>query len=178
VDPVDPHTVSVFTVPDGSGQPLSSARLLGGTVVDATIRLRLETEEGEPIVGFPAEEIWLETTEGGLVTCLHGAIADAPTDDDGWTSFSHAVFGGGASDPALGEVTAVAVNCVHYHPGRTILFNSPDLSGDLVVNLADAVLFAGALYGEYRYAADLYWDGQIDLVDLTLMSSGYGARCP
>ncbi len=176
---MDPTDVSVFTVPDGSGDPLSNCFLLGARRTDATISLQMVDDEGDPVPDIPAEDMWLETTEGGLVLCPDGSIADGPTDQDGRTTFSSPVCGGGASDPTVDEVTAITVGgCTHYHPGRTILFNSPDLNGDLVVNLSDIILFARIYWGEYSYAADFYWDGQVNLSDLAMMIGTRGRTCP
>jgi len=58
------------------------------------------------------------------------------------------------------------------------LFNSPDLNGDLVVNLSDIILFARIYWGEYSYAADFYWDGQVNLSDLAMMIGTRGRTCP
>ena len=128
---------------------------------------------------FPAEEIWLASMQDGLVRCTDGSIADGPTDENGYTSFSRSVYGGGATHPDLGEFTVIVVaGCASYLPGRTIHFNSPDLNGDLMVDLVDAVLFAEIFHGDYSYAADFHWDGQLDLADIVRLRAAFGTFCP
>jgi len=176
---VAPASVSVYTLPDGSGHPISDCYLFGGERTDATISLVLRDQDENPVPDYPAEDIWLQTMQDGLVLCPEGSIADGPTDANGMTTFSSAVRGGGASDPEAGEITVVVVGgCASYRPGRTILFNSPDLNGDLVVNLADVVTFAVHFFGDYTYAADFFWDGEVNLSDLTHMVGTLSATCP
>jgi hypothetical protein len=176
---VDPVTVSVFTVPDGSGFPLSECFLFGGQLTDATITLVLRDQFGNPVPNYPAEEMWLATMQDGLVRCSRGSIADHPTDQNGRTTFSGPVFGGGASDPNHEEVCVIVVGgCASYDLGRTILFNSPDLNGDLKVNLCDAVCYTVYKDATSDYAFDFYWDGVINLSDLILFSRALGAACP
>jgi len=179
IEPVDPATVSVFTVPDGSGDPLCDCYLFGGQKTDATIELILMDQDGNPVPYFPAEEMWLATMQDGLVRCSHGSIADNPTDQDGRTTFSGPIYGGGASDPERGEYSVIVVaGCASYDPGRIILFNSPDLNGDLKVNLSDVVCYRIFMDDTISYAFDFYWDGIINLSDLVLFSRAIGASCP
>ena len=106
--------MSVFTVPDGSGTPLTSALMWDGVpgsapqVVDATIHMTL-LAFGDPVNNFPAEDMFLFTSLGGLVLCPGGSIADSDTDLNGYTSWSQAIGGGGATDPDAGEVTQIWV---------------------------------------------------------------------
>ena len=51
-----------------------------------------------------------------------------------------------------------------------MLVNSPDLNGDLLVNLADLSLFAQDYFGPYNYRSDLRWDGDLDLGDLVVFA--------
>lgn len=176
---MDPVTVSIFTVPDGSGNPLSESYLFGGQKIDATITLVLTDQFGNPVPNFPAEEMWLATMQDGLVRCSRGSIADHPTDQDGRTTFSGAIYGGGASDPDSEETCVIVVaGCASYDPGRTILFNSPDLNGDLKVDLSDAVCYTVFKDASSDYAFDFYWDGITNLSDLILFSRALGATCP
>jgi hypothetical protein len=57
-------------------------------------------------------------------------------------------------------------------------YNSPDLNGDLVVNLTDLALFAGDFFGPYVLRSDLYRDSQINLQDLAVFAQGFSASCP
>jgi hypothetical protein len=52
-----------------------------------------------------------------------------------------------------------------------LLVNSPDLNGDLAVDLADVALFAQDYFGPYNYRSDLCWDGRVGaLNDLTYIA--------
>jgi hypothetical protein len=172
--------VSVFTVPDGSGHPLSWCQGFGGLRLDASLEL-LILLDGEPLVGYPGEDMWLQSSLGGLVTCPGGCSADHATDAEGRTTFSGALRGGGHTDPSAGETLQAVVNgevCASGE-GADVQVNSPDLSGNLVVDLSDVVLWV-AIYqgGGYDYAGDFYYDGVLDLSDVVMMSQGLGAACP
>jgi len=175
-----PTPVSVFTRPDGNGQPLNACYSYGGGISDATITLVVRDFYGTPIPFFPAEDAWLGTSSGGLVTCLGGSIADGDTDLNGETTFTNPVFGGAASDYTGGETTVVYVDGMPLpQPGFTDMgFNSADIDGDLLVNLTDVVFFAGVYHGAYEYYADFCWDGLINLTDIVLLAQAMTAECP
>lgn len=171
--------VSVYTLPNGGGHGLNDCYISGGVKVDATVTLTLNDGNGDPIFNYPFEDMWMETspTVPGLVLCPGGSVADLNTDINGQTTFSGAVFGGGAS--ATGDVTIIVVNGEVVVSGSlNIQFNSPDINGDLTVNLTDVVLFAGAFYGAYSYSADFYFDGTLNLSDIVLLAQGNGTSCP
>ena len=52
--------------------------------------------------------------------------------------------------------------------------NSPDITGDCSVNLADVVRFSAAWSGGYQPCADFNMDGIINLVDVTVLSAHFG----
>lgn len=174
-----PAEVSVFTVPDGSGRPLTQAMLLGGEAVDATIVVHLYAYN-VPIAGFPREDIWLVTDQGGLTACPGGTIADHATDSNGRTTFTQALRAGGASQTQLGERTLVEL--AGYAFSNEVLppmrFNSPDINRDRQVNLTDIVLFANDYSGAYQYRSDFAWDGVLNLSDIVLMAQSIGRTCP
>lgn len=178
-DPADRLPVSLFTVPDGSGMPLSDCVLQGGERTDATIEFVIQDGDGLPVAGVPAEEIWLESTGGGLVTCAGGALADGPTDATGLARFSGPLHGGGATtDDGSDRLVVVIQGAGSFETGRLILVNGPDLDGDLVVDLNDVVAFARIWFGSYDYAADFDWDGAITTADLARLAGAMRARCP
>jgi hypothetical protein len=183
-EPIRAGRVSVYTLPDGSGDPLSNAYHWNGVPghapsrVNATIVLTL-LYFGEPVVGYPAEDMWLQTSHNGLVLCPGGSIADKNTDIYGMTTFSGPIFGGGATDPEGGELCLVFVGGIACPDlSADIQFNSPDMNSDRMVNLSDVVMFADVFFGDYDYAADFRWDGVIDLSDVVLLAQGLGAECP
>lgn len=171
--------VSVYTLPSGGGHGLDDCYLSGGTKTDASITLTLVDLNSDPIYLYPACDMWLETSLGGLALCEGGSCADLGTDHDGLTTFSNPVFGGKQTDPGAGEVCQVIVNGSPLAgPGMDIQFNSPDINGDLEVNLTDVVLFAGDYYGAYLYRSDFYFDAAVNLSDIVLLAQGMGAECP
>ena len=171
--------VSVFTVPDGQGNGFDEAFAYGGVTMDATITLTLLDAMGVPIANYPAEDIWLATTQGGLASCPGGSIADADTDANGATQWQEPLLAGGYTDP-VSELALVFVSgsALTQQP-LDIYFNSPDLSGDGFVNLTDIAMITQAIFGAYSYGADFYWDGVINLSDVAYMTTlGIGAECP
>lgn len=166
--------VSLFVVPDGSGSPLTEAMPGYGGTVNATIHVRLLDYSGNPIVGFPAEDMWLESLDGGLVFCPLGTMADGPTDLYGLATWTGPLRGGGFSE----AVCLVMINGSALFQSLPLHFNSPDLNGDLVVNLADVGPFAVDFFGFYRYRSDFYFDGMLNLMDLGRMAAAMQASCP
>ena len=168
--------VSVVTFPDGNGMRLDDCYIFGGARIDATITLQLLDLSGDPVAGYPASEMWLESTSGAMVLCPGGSIADHDTDQNGETTFSGPIQGGGSFDPDNGDrMQVVGVwNCI-YPLELEVYSNSPDMNGDLVVDLSDVVIFAEYFYGTYDYAADFHWDGLINLSDLVWLVQGMGA---
>ena len=173
------QAVSVFVLPDGSGPPLSMANVFGGAQADATITLTLYDGYGDPIAGYPAEDMWLETGMGGLQFCEGSGIADANTDANGMTTFSGSFRGGGYSDLDGGEplFVVVADDVLTSGPGFQIVFNSADINGDLQVDVADEDLFTSDFFGSYNYRSDFNWDGVVNISDSILFQSGMGASC-
>ena len=156
---------------------------------DATIRVQLVGEFWEPIVNFPPEDLWLAfAVEPGTATaCFNhpsypGGIftADAATDSDGWTTFSLPQRGGGWS---TGPVTVYLMGAAafdpnfEHHPPLPLRVNSPDLTGDGAVNLADLSQFTQDLLGNYHFRSDLFWDEVINLSDVGLIVQGNGVAC-
>lgn len=166
---------SVLIVPDGSGARFDEARAPGGAVVDATITLTLLNAVGAPISDYPFEDIWLDTTAGGLAFCPGGTTADANTDVNGQTIWLLPLLAGGCSE---GESTVVMVAGEPLlSPPLDLFYVSPDISGDGEVNLADIVMFTQALIA-YEPCADFNHDGEVNLVDIVILVPAIGADCP
>ncbi len=169
-----PGPFSVYTRPDGGGHPLAAAYLMGGQVADATITLHLVDANGDPIYLYPFEDLWLECDAGSLAVCAGGSTADAYTDVNGDTTFSHPLYAGGQGQGVMVLVSGLALA----QPPLPISFNSPDITGDLVANLDDIVLFGMDWLGSYHYRSDFFYDGVIDISDIALFAQGLGAGCP
>jgi hypothetical protein len=163
---------SVFVLPNATGANFAVASLPGGTV-DATITVTLVDEFGDPIFLYPFEDMWLETSLGGLVFCPGGTVADASTDALGETTFSNPIAGGGNS---LGEVVMVMIAGAPLVDTVNLTFNSADINGDLLVNLSDIVNFTPML-NSYNYNGDFNNDGVINLSDIVRFTPGIGTTC-
>jgi hypothetical protein len=177
---IDPaaNGASVFNIPNGAGVGFDEA-FLGGAPVDATITVTLIDTQGDPIFLYPFEDLWLETSLGGLAYCSGGTAADASTDEMGMTTFSNPLAAGGYTP---GESTVVLVaGAPLAGGGLDITYNSPDINGDLTVNLSDIVAFTTLLGGDFGthplYAGDFNDDGTLNLSDIVRMTSGIGAAC-
>ena len=90
-----PGTPSLMNVPDGDGNPFTAAHDEQGNLVDATITLYLRDAWGTAIANFPFEDMWLESADGGVVSChWWGIIADQNTDINGMTMWANPPIAG------------------------------------------------------------------------------------
>ncbi len=173
---------SVFSVPNAAGNGFDEAFLFPGTVVDATISVQLIDTNTDPIFLYPFEDLWLETSLGNLSFCSGGTVADASTDENGDTTFSNPIAGGGYTDPSTEMTLVMVAGAPIAGGGVDVQFNSPDINGDLVVNLSDIVAFTQLLGGNFGdnplFAGDFNNDGVINLSDVVRMTGGIGASCP
>lgn len=169
--------VSLFNLPNGGGSAFAAAQLADGTEVDATIQVTVRDGNQAVIPGFPGEDIWLASADGGMVACTGGTSADADTDADGVTQWVTPLAAGGSS-MAVCHILISGDALTSPGSDMALHFNSADINGDRVVDLVDVGLFAGPYFGAYDYAVDFYHDGVIDLVDLGRFAVGNGAACP
>jgi len=171
--------VSVYTLPNGNGKTIAQAKALGSsTLVNATITVTLVDAGGDPIFLYPSEDMWLETSLGGLQICAGGSVADASTNAAGQATWSRTVFGGKQSDRVNAEKTIVLISGDPLTSQLDILFNSPDIDGNLVVNISDTVYYAQNAVGGYHYRSDFYFDNVINLSDTVMYAQGIGTACP
>ncbi|MFN2370740.1 MAG: hypothetical protein ABR506_06230 [Candidatus Krumholzibacteriia bacterium] len=170
------ETVSVYSLPNGGGRAFTAAFLPGGGAADATVTLTLRDGLGVPIVGFPFQDMWLESADGGMVACGGNATADQNTDANGVTFWVDPLFAGGQSS----ALTLVMVNGdpLTSNSGLQISFNSADINGDGVVNLSDGGFFTQDLFGVYNYRSDFNYDALVNVSDAGFMANGLGAVCP
>ena len=90
--------------------------------------------------------------------------------------------GGGHGTAADFALAAPGVFCALNHDAG-LLVNSPDLNGDLLVNLADVALFAQDIFGPYNYRSDLRWDEgffgrRVNLSDVTVFAVAMQSHPP
>jgi len=164
--------VAVLNLPNGDGSPLTMAQREFGSEVDASFKVCLG-------IGTPAEDVWLESTSGGMIICPGGTIADGPAGPDGCVTFSNTLAAGGFTDMGLGEKTVVVFRGDQLpYDFYDIQHHSPDINGDLMVNLTDVQLFTADFYGLLSpFRSDFNWDGVINLLDISTLALGFGAGC-
>lgn len=165
--------VSYFVCPAGDGAWLTTAFAEGGVTVDGTITLHLLDILHDPIPFYPAEDIWLESSQGDLAHRIGGTIADRDTDAAGITVWQLPLRAGGTWTPGS-TLRVMIAGMVLQRPGLQARHNSPDINGDLDVNLADLTAFASDYHGAYAYRSDYNWDGAINLTDVSAVAVHYG----
>lgn len=142
-----------------------------GVVVWVQVR---DTED-LPIPNFPYQDMWLDDNgDLSLSLCQDGAVADGNTDASGTTTISGALFAGGYT-PAGTKVWIQGTPVFGDALGLRLV--SPDINGDLVVDVLDLVRF-GAAFGTPDAAADFDADGGVGLVDFGILGVHYGDHCP
>ncbi len=172
--PPDAAGASIYVTPNAGGVPFTAAFASGGGTVDATITLTLVNAMGDPIQGYPYDDIWLETTEEGLVSCTLGSAPEGSTDANGQTSWTLPLTAGGCSE-GEGLLVYVAGAPLLMAP-MDLTFNSADMNGDLEIDLTDISLFTQALAAG-GYAGDFNFDGVINLSDIARFTDAIGGWC-
>jgi len=173
VIPAGADGASVFVTPAATGVPFTSAFAVGGGTVDATVTASLITNFGNPVPGYPAEDMWIATTGGGLVLCSGAGQPDGATDVNGQAFWTAPVAGGGNS---AGEDLQVFIAGMPLSFSVPLYFNSADLNGDLQVNLSDISVFTQAL-AAYSWAADFNNDTVVNLSDISRFVPAIGVNC-
>ena len=169
--------LSLFNLPNGGGSSFDAAQLPDGTFADATIEVTIRDGNNDVIAGFPAADLWLESADGGMVACVGGAQADGDTDVDGVTDWNNPMNAGGFSlANTYIMVSGDALTSVGSE--MALHFNSADMNGDGIVNLADVGSFSTVFYGAYDFSADFFADGVVNLADVGLLATGIGGACP
>lgn len=174
----------VWTVlPDGTGPTPQHAYCADGSFWGRDLRIRpwftVWGDPGDPQplpAGFPVEDIWLVSDLWGLVSCAGGTSPDV-VDPEGWIIWSSPLMAGGQND-ADEPTRLVAVGLI-IESDIPFRFRSPDISGDLMVNLSDVTLFTEALHGAAQaWRADFNRDDVVNLADIVVFTQGLGANCP
>jgi hypothetical protein len=182
-------TVSLAMAPDGSGTPFHAAWRVDGTTTDATIRISLVDEWDNPMADVPREDVWLQfdAPPGTVAGCIqlqdYGSVfhPDHASDLDGVMEWTLPLRGGGWSEgPARMFIYGMPAERPDHSilPPLPIRVNSPDVDGDLAVDLTDIALFTQDLGGSYHYRSDFCWDGVIDLSDVAFFVPAIGCVCP
>lgn len=160
----------ITITPAGTGPSLASRGLtVTVTVVDAN---------GDPIAGYPFQDVWLGDSVGGvdISLCNGGSAADANTNASGVTTISGIISGGGWTLTGM-QVRLAGVPIVG--PALLIDMNSADITGDLFVNLADVGEFSIDFNNVvYDFRSDFTCDGFENLADVGELAIANGQICP
>ena len=167
----------LFNLPNGDGSSFDNAQKTDGSIADATIEVVIRDGNNDVIAGFPAEDLWLESGDGGMVPCVGGTTADGDTDENGVTHWANPLNAGGHST-ATCYVMISGDAITSAGSDFALKFNSADMNGDGVVNLADVGSFSTVFYGTYEFSADFYADGVLNLADVGRLATGVGGSCP
>jgi hypothetical protein len=126
-------------------------------------------EPGGPAIGVQLEYLQGVSYSANLAFAEPTGHLAGPTDAAGRAEIVLPLHGGGHGANSDWELSGPDVECCIDHDTH-LMINSPDIDGDLTVNLADLSLFAADFFGAYNYRSDLSWNGAIDIGDLTYMS--------
>lgn len=174
----DSGQMSLYNLPNGGGNAFNQARYWDGAVsqiVNAEITLTVLDAALVPVAVYPFEDMWLEARDGGMYLCAGGSVADASTDVNGVTTWTVPLRTGGWSEDLLQVVINGAA--LTSDTGMTIQVNSADINGSGQVELGDVTIFSGDFFGAYHYRSDFVFDLDINLLDVTRLSAGWGAFC-
>jgi hypothetical protein len=171
------ETLSLFNLPNGGGSSFAEAQDPAGDVVDATITVTILDANNDVIAGFPAEDLWLASEDGGMVACVGGTSADADTDADGVTRWANPLNASGSSE-ALCQIMVSGDALTSTGSDMALRFNSADINADGTVGLTDVGLFSTIFYGAYDFSADFFADGAMGLSDVGRLALGLGGSCP
>lgn len=151
---------------------------------DAIVSVTVRDAVGHPVSSIPADDFWVIGCNYQLVLCGggHAIDADSATNGDGKTTISGATAAGGCdvglSVVVYGVVIEDSATCT-YNVCLPYAVKSPDINGDLVVDIVDFSLFAVA-YGPppiYDACKDYNCDGAIGLVDFSIFAQHFLHGC-
>lgn len=171
LEPQGPLSVCVF--PDRPPRTFQA----GGLEVQAELRFPVI------LIGLAPEPhpVPIEWWFGGPQVVCAGSSVGAERDAEGWVSLMPVIRGGGHNGPGdTGSISLWIPVCPNQllELDSALYFNSPDINGDLHINLSDVSLFAADIYRSYDYRSDFNWDGAVNLSDIVFMATGLGASCP
>ena len=161
---------SINITPAGHGPALGELGLM--------IQITIVDPAGYPLPGFPFQDIWLDDAGTYEISmCPNGCVADANTDENGRTTISRIPCGGGSTMSGLRAIV-IGEPITGTRP-LDINVNSPDLNGDLVVNVLDlANLAMDYADPAYNFRSDMTCDGLENIADIGEFAMHYGELCP
>jgi hypothetical protein len=170
----------VLVCPGGDGDQIS-AKVAGGAIF-----ITVRDGSNDPIPGIPATDFWLVDCDplGEMVLCGGSASsnATAATSSAGETTMEGDIAAGGCADGLSVIVQGFVIeqgtppDCTPICLGINV--RSPDMNGDLAVNLLDFGLF-GAAYPPNAYVkcADFDCSSTVDLLDFSAFGLHYNHSC-
>ena len=169
-DPAGPVSVCIF--PDGEAR----AFLAGGQAVTASLRFPVIDFDSDP----PFDSVSVEWYSGGPQVICQPYDVELTSDPEGWVSWNPDFRGGGHRGPDEDVYLSLWVpvcpnQLLEIYEG--VYFNSPDISGDLQVNLMDIHLFSVDFFADYDYRSDFNWDGVINLLDIEILAQAVSSAC-
>jgi hypothetical protein len=162
-------TGCIDITPGGNGPTLANEAL--------TISVQVLDNGGLAIPGYPFQDIWWDDTgTGDLAMCQGGSVADANTDGAGNTTISGAAAGGGWTLSQV-RIYLAGVGLTSGDLGLDV--NSPDINGDLIVNLVDLGAFSQDFNNPaYDFRSDFTCDGIENLADVGRFAIHNSEICP
>jgi len=169
-----PATACLFACPQGDGQTFTEAGfMLSFTVNDLG---------GAPIPDIPGSDFWLIDCDPALNLALcagsASSAADSATNGTGQTTMSNGTLAAGGCADGLGPVVQgfvleEGVSCTPYC--LDIWVRTPDLNGDLIINLVDLGNFSGCFPPlPYNKCCDFDCNATVNLQDLAKFAFHFG----
>jgi hypothetical protein len=168
----------ILVCPRGDGPSLAD--------IGATITVQVVSDQCDTPPSFPPEDIYVLGCDNAWTTLcvpVYAAVdADGPTDENGITTISGAIraggFGTGLWVMVRGQAATGECFCGAEPICLPLSVVSPDINGDLVVDLTDLGLFANAWPPlPYSAPSDLNGDGVIDIIDFSLFAQHFLHGC-
>lgn len=156
----------VMITPSGAGGSLAAAgATVTVTVLDAGML---------PVQNYPFQDIWLDDTgDLAIALCQGGSTADANTNASGVTTIGGVISGGGFTQNTQVWIAGTPLAGTPL----TVALNSPDISGDLVVDIVDFGTFGGD-FGTTQFRSDFVFNGSVDISDFATFGVSFGQTCP
>lgn len=180
----NPDTMKVTNCPAGDYEQIY--RGCGGT--GAYIWVLVKNGSGGGIPGVPTTDFWLQGCVEEIYLCPSSVVTDSLTNGSGATTLSLAQIAAGGCSINGGVYLVVQGQVIKVKPACTenkcmdIMFKSPDISGDGLVDIVDVYPF-GLSYnkskGEAGYdpCCDFTDDDLVDISDLAGLGRHYLHEC-